>query len=134
MIDITGLRPSRVLQALYNNTPALGMGVLHDLGRDMSEPEAMEEIIARSASMDRWVFDWVRGRPIKIAIVDRSSGSARAATDMVIGDERLYDRDAPSGTGTCARVIAALRADPSSSVDRLMGGPRSGAGGSDAQG
>lgn len=105
MINIQGLPKAKVLAALHNATSALGMGRLHDLGRDMTEAEAQAFIDRGTDDMgfdrDRThdgntlKFDYVRGRPIK----------ANLAGDEF--DERGFDRDA--GQGRAERAIATLR-------------------------
>lgn len=118
-VDITGLRPSRVLQALYNNTVSVGLGRIHDLRREMTESEAIAVLAAHSCGGSRWDFDYVCGKPLKIAIVDLGSGPAPHSAKMLIQRPYLYDRDAPGGPGSCATVVAALRDDPSAAVDVL---------------
>lgn len=98
-VDIKGLSKAAVLAALHNGTRALGMGIIHDLGRDMTEVEA-EAVIAREADdlgfkQDRLYFDYVSGRPLKVNIAGDEFDAA------------LYDRDA--GEGAAERAIAALR-------------------------
>lgn len=88
-IDIEGLTKAQVLKALHDGTRAIGMGMLHDLGRDMTLEEA--ERLTRG---DLY-FDYVSGRPLK---VDLNGDSF---------DPRLYDRDA--GEGRAEAVVSALR-------------------------
>jgi hypothetical protein len=92
MVDIKGLSKAAVLAALHNGTRALGMGLLHDIGRPMTEEEAQEYIDADNGSLS---FDYVLGRPLKVNI---SGDEFRSG---------LYDRDA--GEGRAAEVIKALR-------------------------
>lgn len=93
MVNITGLDKVVVLAALHNETSALGMGRMHDVGRDMNIDEA-RSIIDRNVNHngDRDLyFDYVAGRPLKVDLT---------------GDEfdpRLYDRDA--GPGAAQRAI-----------------------------
>lgn len=99
-IDITGLDKAAVLAALHNGTRPLGMGFLHDLGRDMTTAEAQEHIDRATDDMgldrrDALRFDYLCGRPLKVNL----SGDSF--------DPRLYDRDA--GEGAAARAIAAIR-------------------------
>lgn len=104
-IDISNLPKPAVLAALHNGTCAMGMGVLNDIHRDMTDEEAAKimgwgddatrmfgELGNRE---DRLYFDYVQGRPLKADITGD------------VWDCWLYDRDAGSGRG--AAVIAALR-------------------------
>jgi hypothetical protein len=94
MINIALLPKAEVLKALHDGTQALGLGRLHDLGRDMTIKEA-EDMIAK---MEKWglslYFDYIYGRPLKVNITGDEF------------DERLYDRDAGEGQAQC--VIDAL--------------------------
>lgn len=107
MVNIAGLDKAAVLAALHNGTRALGMGVLHDIGRDLTVEEARFCIEERGddvkamfgdvagRSNDGIYFDYLLGRPLKVDIG---------------GDEfdpSLYDRDA--GEGAAERAIAAIR-------------------------
>ena len=112
-IDISNLPKNEVLAALHNGTCAMGMGMLHDIGRDMTADEAAKVLgwgddISRMVDQDgthiapanynsdkRLYFDYVQGRPLKSDITgDR-------------WDPSLYDRDAGNGRGYS--VIVALR-------------------------
>jgi hypothetical protein len=95
-IDVSGIDHGELLAALHNGTCALGMGVLHDLCRDMTAEEAREILRKRSVRESDWSVDYVAGRPIKVAIRDGKLYGAR-----------LYDRDA--GEGRCAEIVARLR-------------------------
>lgn len=100
MIDISGLDRVEVLRCLYNGTRAVGMGFLHDLGRDMTYAEAAV-IWDGFGGVDKDVqFDYIRGRPIKVGI----QGSS-------IVREDLYDRD--TRPGACADIIMEIRTRPS---------------------
>jgi hypothetical protein len=90
VISIAGLDKAAVLAALHNATCALGLGALHDLGRDMTEAEAAEYIKHHGLR-----FDYVCGRPIKVDI----SGDEF--------DPRLFDRDA--WQGAAEKAVEALR-------------------------
>ncbi len=85
MIDISGLDKVEILRCLHNNTQARGMGVLHDLGRDMTYEEA-KAIFDRHSEREGpqgIFFDYVKGRPIKVNF-----------RGNYLDGEHLYDRDA----------------------------------------
>lgn len=90
-INIEGLSKAQVLKALHDGTRAIGMGVLRDLGRDMTLEEA-EALTRGDADL---YFDYVAGRPLKVHLNGDSF------------DPRLYDRDA--GEGRAEAVISAVR-------------------------
>lgn len=90
-IDVRGIDKAALLAALHNNTRALGLGMLHDLGRDITPDEVRKEM-----GHSPWRFvDYYHGRPIKVAIGD----------DEI--SPRLYDRDA--GEGKLAMIVNELR-------------------------
>ena len=99
-IDISGLSKAAVLAALHNHTRAMGMGILHDLGRDITEAEAQEVIdrdvddigMPRKSALR---FDYFLGRPLKVNLEGDSF------------DPWLYDRDA--GEGMARRAIDSIR-------------------------
>jgi hypothetical protein len=80
-----------LLAALHNGSRAVGMGVVHDIGRDMTRAEAREYLARRGGSFN---LDYVCGRPIKVY-----------ARDGVVseGSAGLYDRD--NGPGAFARAF-----------------------------
>lgn len=101
MINIKGLGKAEVLAALHNGTQALGMGMLHDIGRDMTADEASKAIESIGGAREIYgkpslYFDYLLGRPLKVDIGGDEF------------DERLYDRDA--GRGAADRAITRLRA------------------------
>lgn len=96
-IDIKGIDKGELLAALHNGTRPLGMGFMHDLGRDMTPEEGRKEF----AEWPEWrpgekSFDYFHGRPLKVTFA---------------GDElmhtRLYDRDA--GGVTAQSIVDRLR-------------------------
>lgn len=94
MVDITGLDKAEVLATLYNHAHAVGLGVLHDLRRNMTKMEA-ENIIKEHPHKELY-FDYVFDRRLKVKLG---------------GDEFdpwLFDQDA--GEGTAQRAIDNLRA------------------------
>lgn len=106
-IDIKGLDRAELLQALHAGTRAVGFGMLHDRGpltveecRDIIAggrgPDHNPDLAGIDGSAVR--FDYVAGRPIKVTF---EGGELRNAW--------LYDRDAPTGEGTCARIVEEIR-------------------------
>src|SRR5262249_35234053 len=98
-VDISGLSKSAVLAALYNNSLAFGMGVLHFESSDMLESEAREYIETckkeQTTGDPILDFDYVKGRRLK---VDLSGDSL---------DSRAYDL--VLDPGLAGRVIENLR-------------------------
>jgi len=88
-IDISGLKKSEVLAALYNNSRPLGLGFLHFTPEPMTAEQA-EEILK-----DGDYFDYLKGRVMKVSL------------DGDTFDPRLYDRD--NGDGAAAAAIEPLR-------------------------
>lgn len=103
MLDIKGIDKGALIAALYNGTRSLGMGVLHDLRRDMTRDEGNELAGDRNAIGGRIRFDYIYGRPIKVVIHVDADGSWRE-----LEREDLYDRDACQGA--CARAVERARA------------------------
>lgn len=102
-IDISGLDEAAVIAALHNSTRALGMGMLHDIGRDITPEEVRADWDKQGEfgggkmfGEGSRSFGYFHGRPLKVTLRD----------GMLLG-VRLYDRDA--GEGRCAEVIAELR-------------------------
>ena len=103
IVDITGLDRGAVLAALYNNTHAPGLGVLHYSAAGMSVEEAtelLEERWERTIDGQPLVagFDYLHGRVMKIAIPHTGNELNTWG----------YDRD--NGEGAVAKIIADLRA------------------------
>jgi hypothetical protein len=96
-IDISDLDEAAVIAALHNGTRALGMGMLHDICRDISPDEVREELPEYRDRNGGLRLDYFHGRPLKVDI----------ANGKLFG-EWLYDRDA--GEGRCREVLAKLRA------------------------
>lgn len=90
-LDIKGIDKAELLAALHNGTRALGMGILHDICRDMTKEEAAR-ILAETGQTR---FDYLLGRPLKVDI---------GGDEMFAG---LYDRDA--GDGAAERIVSRLR-------------------------
>jgi hypothetical protein len=97
-IDIKGVCRAKLLAALHNNTRPQGMGVLRDLGRNMTEQEAQSILDAYPTGFDVVWFDYVHGRPVKVGF----KGDVLVRAD-------LYDRDAPGGAGSAERIVNSLR-------------------------
>lgn len=68
-IDVSDIDPAALLATLHNNTVSVGMGKIHDIGRDIRVEEAQEIIDERDGDLR---FDYVKGRPIKVTIEDGS--------------------------------------------------------------
>ena len=84
-IDISKLKKTDVLIALYHNARPQGMGFLHYNDRGMRQDEA------ESLLENQTYFDYLQGRVMKINL----SGDEL--------DPRLYDRD--NGNGAAQRAI-----------------------------
>ncbi len=85
-IDGHEVAADALLAALHNRSSARGMGVIHDIGRDLTRAEA-----AALFSFDdtRFAFDYYKGRPIKCFEHKMFVGDAVRCTV----DGGLYDRD-----------------------------------------
>jgi hypothetical protein len=92
LINVNGreVDKAKLLVALHNNTGPLGLGILHDIGRDLTLAEAERDLEALSW---RFEFDYYRGRPLKVY-----------ADGGEIRNGGLYDRDA--GEGAFDRAVA----------------------------
>lgn len=102
MISVKNIPPAVILAALYNQA---GIGPYGYLTTVMTVEEAEVYIINDVLELSKHVlvtefrWDWVMGRSIKITIDN----------DGNLFGEDLYDRDSPSGRGTCASIIKYLR-------------------------
>jgi hypothetical protein len=95
-VDGKEVDAAKFLAALHNHTSAVGMGVLHDIGRSLTVGEARADL----SEMKRFSFDYYRGRPLKVS-ADDNGVVYEFARD-------LFDRDA--GKGQFDRALAeALR-------------------------
>ena len=90
MVNFKGIPKHKVLQALYDNARAQGLGFLHYTPAPMSEEEA------KSLLGEQTYFDYVNGRVMKVDL--------RGDEEFL---EHLYDRD--NGPGAAARAIESLR-------------------------
>jgi len=88
-IDISNKNKASLLASLHNHTKAIGLGVLHDAGRDMTIEEAQK--IIDEHEHDEMYVDYLWGRPLKVKLSD----------DEIRTD--LYDRDA--GEGMCLVAV-----------------------------
>jgi len=86
-VDISGLDPATVVQALYNGARPQGMGFLHYTPEPMGRDDA-EQLVGQH-------LDYVRGRVMKLTV----SGDSF--------EEWGYDRD--NGQGAADTVILSLR-------------------------
>ena len=110
MVDIRGLDKAELLAALYNHASPAGRGMARARmpHEKMTVEEARELLtkgddVTRDLGIAAWLhsddelyFDYVHGRPLKVAL----------GGDEL--DTRLYDRDQGAGEGE--RVVAELRA------------------------
>lgn len=99
-IDVSGIDEGELLAALHNATEPRGLGYIHARG-DMTPEEGRQFIESDATRMAKggWHADYVHGRPVKVSVRD---GRLYGAL--------VYDRDAPGGPGSCARVVEGLRA------------------------
>lgn len=79
--DISKMKKTEVLRALYNAAKPQGMGFLHYTPEPMTEEEA-EALLAKGD-----YFDYVKGRVMKVSLRDNTL------------DTDLYDRDNGYGAG-----------------------------------
>jgi hypothetical protein len=103
-IDVTGLCPFELLARLHNATQPLGAGWLHARG-DIDAASAKEwlEENPRYVSPRAWTVDYVHGRPVKVFV----SETPEHLVELHRAD--LYDRDAPGGEGSAARIVEQMR-------------------------
>jgi hypothetical protein len=92
-IDVKGIDRGALIAALHNGTGAQGLGMMHDICRDMTPEEGAKILDERNG---KFQFDYLRGRPIKVWI----EGDMLMRTD-------LYDRDARPGA--CQEIVDRLR-------------------------
>lgn len=96
LCDIRGLDRAEVFAALFNASGQQGLGVLDTSGRRTILAIDFPEILRETGAGDRWRFDYVRGRVLKIDL-----------SNPDYFDPRLYDRD--NGFGAAGRAVAAVR-------------------------
>lgn len=92
-VNIKGLPKAAVLKALHDGTRPLRMGWLQ-AKQELTPAEAEKDVEQRKGNLR---FDYYYGRPLKVDI----SGDEF--------DPWLYDRDAPNGGSSAAKVIEELR-------------------------
>lgn len=101
-LDVTGIDRAELLTALVNGTvPPGGLrnpAFLAALLAGSFTLEKAREMLATKPPGEKWRFDYVDGRPLKVTF----DGNLLLRPD-------LYDRDAPGGDGSCARIVAELR-------------------------
>lgn len=98
-VDDVEVDAAKLLKALHDNTRALGMGALHDIGRALTLEEAAAALDDDTNDIGQrkigarhfFSFDYYRGRPIKI----NASRDGRISSESA---RRLYDRDAGQGS------------------------------------
>lgn len=88
MIDVSQIKESELLAALYNASKPLGMGHIHFTPEDMTLEQA-EKLLLESTD-----FDYLHGRVMKVEI----NGHTLYPDD--------YDRD--NGKGAAQRVVDSL--------------------------
>lgn len=101
-LDISGLDPAEILASLHNNTRAQGLGIMHDIGRELQTSEAVQLLAEWSDGDGAYKgsvrFDYLMGRPLKVKF-DFDKGTLERID--------LYNRDA--GVGKAERIIEDLR-------------------------
>lgn len=92
-IDIKGIDKAELLRCLHNSINSVGMGRLHDLGRDMTYEEA-QKVLAhyKREGKEEYYFDYICGRPIKMAFIDD-----------IIRNEQLFDE--MWGAGAAQKIV-----------------------------
>jgi len=104
-LSYEGLTEAEVIHALYHGTKALGMGAIHNnpgftVDDALDWVDAAVEAAKGSPGREHLLrFDYVSGRPLKVALNTQA---------QLIERVWLYDRDA--GEGACARAIEQARA------------------------
>lgn len=98
-VDCTGLEPWEVLQALFDNTRPTPHFRLPP-GIELTERQA-KTLIGEYRLKKLWRFDYVRGRPIKVSIVEPADGLR-----WWISRADLYDRDSKR---KAAEIVAELK-------------------------
>ena len=99
-----GRIPETILvRALWEHSQSRGAGCLTERLRSGASPTTVElqPFLRPSPTTGRVHLDYVCGRPLKVVLDVRAKELHRAD---------LYDRDAPGGPGTAARVVALLAA------------------------
>lgn len=91
LVDVKGINKAELLAALYNASHAQGMGIYEATSAPMTKEEASKLL----SNTPRMYFDYLKGRIMKISVLD----------DQV--DPWGYDRD--NGSGSVARIVAKLR-------------------------
>jgi len=90
-MDITGINKAEILQALYNGSKVIGMGIFQATDREVTKEIAQNLLNERPSKS----FDYLYGKVMKI---DLSSDNL---------DTFLYNRDI--GEGAAERIINAIR-------------------------
>jgi hypothetical protein len=68
-IDLSNHTPEFLLQACYNSSRPLGLGITQFRPGDMTKEEAAE-LVRESRRLTTFYFDYVYGRPLKIELDD----------------------------------------------------------------
>lgn len=95
-LNLSKVKKSQVLAALYNNSCPQGMGIFVAINEPMTESEA--EAILADADTCKFGLDYVHGRPIKVDL----------RPDVL--DTWLYDRD-NGGDGAALRALQSAGLD-----------------------
>lgn len=94
-INVAGLDKAELLAALYNATYATGLGILDDMGRDITVEEARADLSQLASEGRPLLLDNYRGRTFRMSF------------DSNLIDSSHYDSIA--GQGIAAEVVANLR-------------------------
>lgn len=101
MVDYRGVSETVLIRALWENTRAVGNGILAEAAHGGAPPDSDMIRAALRSGGPIVSFDYVLGRPIKV----RLDTSAK-----LLHNAHLYDRDACGGAGSAARIVKQLQA------------------------
>lgn len=93
-LNVGDLTPAEVIKRLWNEAQTGGNARLlgHDLPEHVMPLEEAQGIIDRMGPQQRWWFDWIQGRMVKVNMT--------AFPEIEVS---LYDRD--NGAGAAARAL-----------------------------
>lgn len=103
---VKGITAARALQACYEATQPICLGVLHARA-PLSDEEAEDLVedrarVVNGGKVSR--FDYVHGRPLKLEITFHVGA-------LIIRRVDLFDRDAPGGEGSARRALEGAGAE-----------------------